>query len=117
MLDGLPRNSLYRSAILNDPEAARLIVDQEEENERDGGPEPEFEWAVQEFSPEVIALQRIERLLDELAVMTGQQIAGKKSKRKQGRLPKLATAIEAERDRRQKAVGNSIIEQFTPWAA
>lgn len=117
LLDGLPRNSLYKAAIFNDPEVAKVLVDREEEAEQAGSQEPEFAWEVNEFGPEVIALQRIERLLDELNVMMGQQIAGKKSKRKPGRLPKLVTALDAERSNRQKAVASSIIAQFTPWAA
>lgn len=96
---------------------AKILVDREEDEEREGNRPPEFEWGVEEFSPNVIALQRIEHLLDELAVMMGQQIAGKKSKRKPRRLPKLTTALDAERESRQKQVANSIIEQFTPWAA
>lgn len=117
LLNMLPRNSAYKQAILNDPDVAKRIVDQEEEADREGKAPPSFEWEISEFSPEVIALQRVERLLDELAVMTAQQVAGKKSKRRASRLPKLVTAIDAERESRQKRVANSIIEQFTPWAA
>lgn len=117
LLDGLPRNSRYRKAVLNDPEVAKVIVDREEEAEKNGDPAPEFEWEIDEYSPVIIAVQRLERLLDELAVRADQQLRGKKSKRKPRPLPKLRSAIEAERASRRNARANSIIERFTPWAS
>lgn len=116
-MDGLPRNTRYRSAVLNDPDMARIILDQEEEARRRGDIEQKFEWDPSEYSPEVIAVQRLEGLIDELAVILTAQLQGKKSKRKQQGLPKLRTAVEAERDRRRAKQGSSIIERFTPWAA
>lgn len=96
---------------------AELIVDREDEARRSGDAEDEFEWDPAEFSPEVIATQRLESVLDELAVIMSAQLLGKKSRRKPRQPPKLRTAVEVERERRRAELGNSIIARFTPWAA
>lgn len=117
LLDGLPRNSRFRAAMLNDPEFAKMIVDQEDKRRQSGEDDEPFQWGLEEFSPEVIALQRLEGLLDELAVILTAQVEGKKSKRKPQDPVKVRTAVEVERERRKVEMGNSIIERFTPWAA
>ena len=117
LLDGLPRNSRFRAAMLNDPEFAKMIVDQEDKRRQSGEDDEPFQWGPAEYSPEVIALQRLEGLLDELAVVVTAQLQGKKSKRKPQDPVKVRTAVEVERERRKVEMGNSIIERFTPWAA
>ena len=103
--------------MLNDPEFAKMIVDQEDKRRQSGEDDEPFQWGLEEFSPEVIALQRLEGLLDELAVILTAQVEGKKSKRKPQDPVKVRTAVEVERERRKVEMGNSIIERFTPWAA
>lgn len=117
LLDGLPRNSRFRAAMLNDPGFAKMIVDQEDKRRLDGEDEQPFEWDPAEYSPEVIALQRVESKLDEVLVYQDRQLYQKKSKRKPQDPVKVRTAVEVERERRKVEMGNSIIERFTPWAA
>lgn len=103
--------------MLNDPGFAKMIVDQEDKRRLDGEDEQPFEWDPAEYSPEVIALQRVESKLDEVLVYQDRQLYQKKSKRKPQDPVKVRTAVEVERERRKVEMGNSIIERFTPWAA
>lgn len=116
LLDGLPKACRYRRALLNDPEMAKAIVDQEEKDRAAGKTESGWAPDLAELDDEMIQLRRLEQLMEEMATLLHQQLAGKKSKRKPKQPPEPRTAVQAERDRRAAERGENIIQIFTPHA-
>ena len=114
LIDGLPAASRLRQAVLNDPDAAAALVDQQEADERAGKNAGEWAPDVSEYDANVIMQGRILAALSDIAQTLTAQASGGKSKGKPIRIPTPKTAVEQERDRRHVAKGRDLMKIFTP---
>lgn len=105
LLDGLSAQSRYREALLDDPEIAAMVLDQEEQ-EQATNPDPVL--SVRQFSPEVIMAVYIVRTLETLIEAT----TGKKQAPKT--LPAPHTAVDAEREKRARGKHEQLMGIFLP---
>lgn len=115
-MQGLSPASRYRQAILNDPEVAVRVVDQEEADKK-AGRQPSTDWGpeIHEMSAVVVLLTRVHAVLEELAaIQTGIATEGKKT-RKPTHIRPPETAVEAERQRRRVEKNRALMRRLVPW--
>lgn len=114
LIDGLPGHSRYRQAVLNDPIAAAVLVDQEEADERAGRSSGEWRPEIRDYDANLIMQGRILAALSDIAGLLTAQASGGKSKGKPIRIPTPHTQVDQERDRRHTAKAHDLMRIFTP---
>lgn len=113
LIDGLPSASRYKAAMLNDPEMARLIAEQDT-----GG---EYSPPLEEWDTQTLVLSQIYDRLGEVikAVLATIQVEKGKSPPKYPAkpFPTPRTAVDDAREAMARETGQMLIDWFTPHAS
>ena len=111
-IDGLPKSSRMRQAMLDDREYAEMIVETETSKDRSA------RWAptISEFTPEMILLSMLHSAIERNTSMLAATSSGK-GKYKPQPAPSPETEVDRARERRRYREVNRLFDMFTAPSA
>lgn len=111
-IDGLPKSSRMREAMLDDREYAEMIVANESSTDR------QEKWApsISEFNPMMILLSMLHSAIERNTSMVAATAQGK-GKYKPQPAPSPVTEVDRERERRRHREVNRLFDMFTAPSA
>ncbi|MGO3895350.1 hypothetical protein [Brevibacterium aurantiacum] len=107
-IDGLPKSSRMREAMLDDREYAEMIVANESSKDRSQTWNP----TIAELSPELILLSMVYSAVERNTSMVAASAQGK-GKYKPQPAPSPVTEVDRERERRRHREVNRLFDMFT----